>query len=473
LACSLLSTRLGLVIVVAGLGGCFTSPVNMPPEVTIVSPPDRVERGQPAIFTALASDPDGEVPHLDWELEPRPCAPDDTLPSHWGGTSQSGPSFPVMGKDPSGMGKDTSGPFCVLVRATDAYGATSIAAANEVPYNHPPVPMIKVVAPTESSNGDFPVNAAFSLSAEDSVDVDPGDKAALTFTFRLTIGQGTPQTLPPCEGNAKTACFTATTPGDFDVELQADDGTDKATVHKILRVVPGKPPVAKLDLVSPTAMGPMASGPYPLGTTFRFSAMRSMAADSTPPMPTFHLDVKPTESKATVMACDATSPFVACFTADLAGPYSVSVAVVANGLTTTASQDLIVDPDRLPCIAGTTPAMTTAPIPWPVDMDLDFQLNHVDDDLDSYPSGALFDAMPFNWFVIEGAGPPVLKKASSSDYKILMNERRLGDVIKVRLEIRDRLTDRSAAHLFDCGNDDICKSTEGCYQRWTWTVKFQ
>jgi hypothetical protein len=277
--------------------------------------------------------------------------------------------------------------------------------------------------------------------------------------------------LPFCPGSTSLTCFTATVAGDFDVEVEASDGIDTATAHKLLRVVPGQPPVAKLDLVSPTVKGPMGTGPYPLGSAFRLSSMRSTAPDSSPVVPTFHLSVRPDGSTAEIASCD--DPSTGCFTADVSGRYVVDLDVVANGITSSATQELIVDDDALPCIDMSSPERTSAPIPGTVDMNTDFQVLHVTDDLDEYPKmNAIFDATPFNWFVIEAGGAPVLRKADSPTFRIFANERRLGDVIKVRLEIRDRQTTRSAAHFAACNNADTCMTTEGCYQRWTWTVRY-
>ena len=272
--------------------------------------------------------------------------------------------------------------------------------------------------------------------------------------------------------------------------------TDTSTVVKSLNVAPGQPPQAMLELVSP-----QRSGPYPLGTTFKISGALSMGGDAADPLdPQWKLDTSGASSSvASLQPCadDPTSELVRCFTADVEGTYAVQLQVASDGTPSqvaTLTPSLQVLGDQPPCIGMSTPSVTTPTISAPAEDGLEFTIGTVCDDLDPFSAVAppMTSATPlspngkshFQWFIDRGDGNGLNPTWEDlSWFQIDPKEFQTGDQVRVRLQITDADTDRSAKEFQACTDDtcssgvenDSCAAPEDhviCYQRMTWTVNF-
>jgi hypothetical protein len=65
------------------LVGCYTDPINMRPNVSIALQSDPIFRGGAAMFTATASDPNGDAVSYWWATTEEPCPADATAESNW------------------------------------------------------------------------------------------------------------------------------------------------------------------------------------------------------------------------------------------------------------------------------------------------------------------------------------------------------------------------------------------------------
>ncbi|HEV3030796.1 MAG TPA: hypothetical protein VG319_04100, partial [Polyangia bacterium] len=242
-----------------------------------------------------------------------------------------------------------------------------------------------------------------------------------------------------------------------------DDSMKESIVDKTLHVLPGQLPTAALDLVSP-----LGSGPYPLGSTFRVSGARSTGADPMVPLGyvwKLELELAPT-SLAALADCDGKGDMsVRCFVADVPGTYLVTLnAQNQTGQSPPVSATYIVATDQPPCLDQTTPDVATT-----VTTMTSFTVSSVSDDLDPYPGTA-----SMQWFVSEAGGPFVLREKDFPSFQ-LPQVYSVGDVVRVRLEISDRDTERSAQAFLACGDADVCTQPSAihpgtCFQRVTWTV---
>ncbi|MDB4981023.1 MAG: hypothetical protein JWM82_1775 [Myxococcales bacterium] len=462
----LLMSPLGLLATAALASGCFTSPINMGPQVFIAPPTEGVFRGQPALFTATPIDPDGEVPSVDWESDVGSCPDTATDPSRWPASAQSGPMYNVKGET-------TASQFCVRARARDSHGATAIVAETIKPGDHAPTAAITPVTPapdpTKPHAGSFPVHTPF-VFVENAKDVDPPDTDTLVFTWSLTIdGVASPASLA-CDGDDrhKEACFTATVPGTFDLQLTVSDGTQEAVAHYPFLVLPGTPPVAHLDV---------PPGTHELGKTIELSGMRSMGSDpalaakfTITPMGGAPMDVAP--------CAGSTSNLDACFTPTAPGTYTAKLELTSDGGSASDSQQIVVMADRLPCIGVTDPTRKIEPDPilrTPPPMDTttpySFSIKTVDDDLDGGDDAKALNPSFFEWSVSVG-GQPFTLLATGSVLSVPQNEFPNGQPVLLRLQLRDRNRDAGDAHFATCSAPE-CHTTETCFQRWTWTVTFQ
>jgi hypothetical protein len=450
----LLRYRLGFALAAAFLGaGCFTSPVNMSPTVRIDAPSTPVVRGQPAPFTATASDPDGDSLTVLMNDTAGPCPKDFDLPAQW-------PSEGWNALQPHQVSSPED-PFCVWAKATDRYGAISVDAVTENPQDHAPTAVIALVSPAETSS--FPVGSSFVLSAQGSTDPDTGDAAQLKFTWTLkSAPTTTPGILNFCADSSadmSKRCLKADVAGDYDVAVRVTDPAGMDSVaERTLHVVPGALPVAVIDLVAPTGT------PIPLGSKIKFSGARSMFQDTTTQIYKWTLDPAPGSMAATA-GCDGDATGqTQCFVADVSGTYHETL-VVTNGTgdSQPVTATFVVAPDQPPCIDQTTPDLTT-----PVTTMTTFAVGSVSDDLDPFPS-----AQNMQWFQSIDGGPfaPMTKDFPSFN----VTGASFGDVVKVRLEVHDRNTDRSAKEFAACGDADVCSMPslihpDTCIQRMTWTV---
>ncbi len=438
----------------------------MGPQIFIEPPTVGVFRGQDAMFTATASDPDGPTPSVDWDVVDvvnDACPPDATDPSTWVGMSSVTDLFVVPGKD-------TRVAFCVRARARDSHGATAIVARLITPGDRAPtvaiVPEMPVPDPMKPHVGSFPVHTAF-VFAEDAHDADLMDE--LTFTWSLKI-DGSPATdLLSCDNDPDhhKTCFTATVPGSFDLELDVSDGLETTVAHFPFLVLPGTPPVAHLDV---------PPGTHELGKTIELSGLRSTGTDpalaakfTITPMGGAPMDVAP--------CADSTSNLEACFTPTVPGTYTAKLELSSDGGTASDSQEIVVMSDRLPCMGVTDPTrgsfepdpLVRTP-PMSSSAPYMFSIKTVDDDLDGGDAKAL-NPSDFEWLVSVGTEPFTLL-ATGPVLSVSQTEFSSMPAVRLRLQLRDRNRDAGNAHFATCGLDE-CHTTETCFQRWTWTVTFQ
>jgi len=440
--------------------GCYTGPINMPPTVRIDPPSEPIFRGQPLTYTATASDPDSDpLQPLLWVKTAGQCPNGFDEPRTWpttGWTAGDQRNQLVL------QGTDTRAPFCVWVKATDQYGAATVDARTGDPQDRAPVAMLDLVTPPNASS--YRAHTMFTLSAAKSFDPDVGD--VIQFEWSLKSSPSQTAALVVCGSPATDAvrCLTADAAGDYQVEVRIfDDSMKDSIVEKTLRVLPGQLPAAELALIAPAG-----AGPYALGSTFRVSGARSTGLDPmTPGYDWAALEAAP-GSTASLGDCDGKGALDArCFVADVPGTYRVTLRVHNDaGQSPPVSATYTVAADQPPCIDMTAPALGET-----VTTMTSFTVNAVSDDLDPYPGTA-----GMQWLVSEGGGPFALREKDFPSFPLPLVYSFV-DVVRVRLEIHDRDTDRSAKAFLACGDADVCTQPSlihpaACFQRVTWTVRF-
>ena len=462
---------MGFVIALSYLlVGCYTDPINMRPTVSIDPQTAPVFRGEAFTVTATWHDLDGDGVSPYWLQTDGACPPDFAAVSAWPPATAEWTSEQSMTVD----GDDPAPTFCVWVKVVDTHGAAGVDARTYQPTDHPPNALITLVAPTDETS--FALHTQFQLSAASSTDADASDMSTLIFTWDVVSSPDPKLDVTGCmAGN--TCSFKADASGEYDVKLTVSDGTDMSSVVRTLRVLPGAPPVALLEVTSPTT-----PGPYPLGTTFRVSAALSTGGDAMNPIdPTWmplNLDGAP-GSKAQLTGCvdDPSSLEVQCFTADAPGTYAVQLTVSNDTTSAPATLTVTVLPDQPPCLGILTPS--APPVSWNASTKLTFSAT-VDDDLDAFPpkvsadtaEQSLFGVPHFQWFLddMDGTGfHPVW--VDENTFPIPAGMFQTLDQARVRLEISDDDTERSAKEFAAC-TTDFCFTSASCFQRTTWTVNF-
>jgi hypothetical protein len=452
------------------LAGCYTGPVNMRPTVSIDPQPAPIYRGESLTFTATWTDPNGDNAALWWLWADGPCPADFADESAW-------PPMDLWMRESqmSIDGSDEALTFCVWVKAIDSYGAASVDARTYDRMDHAPNALIALIAPPDDTS--FPLHTQFQLSGAPSTDEDTSD--TLTFTWEVSSPDPNLDVTGCMVG--KVCSFKADASGEYEVKLTVSDGTETSSIPRTLRVLPGAPPVALLELVSP--QGP---GPYPLGTTFRVSSALSTGGDAMNPLEPEWMPLNrdgASGSAAALGDCvDDPAPGVQCFTADAPGTYAVQLTVKNDTTSAPATLTLEVLPDQPPCIGLTAPPVTAPIVSAVASAGMTFTVSTVDDDLDSFPmtmsddpaAQALFGVSHFQWFLERGTSGFQTTLVDSNSFLIDPGMFEVGEQIRVRLEIADDDTMRSALEFKAC-TDDTCftgAQSDGCFQRVTWTVNF-
>ena len=240
-------------------------------------------------------------------------------------------------------------------------------------------------------------------------------------------------------------------------------------------------PVADIQVTRPSG----ARASYPLFAEIQLSASQSSDQDSSDQL-TFKWKVSAPLGSQVMMLTDcvasASDPVHAtqCFTPDVdtsSGSYAIQLTVTdGRGGSSTVTRDIIVAPDRFPCLVSTMPALAAPVLYAASDTPLQFTVNGVADDGDPFPADPLQPAnmLTFRWS--EWRTADSLSYVSDMTYRehtIPASSYTLGDEVKVRLEIRDRNVDAIEALLRGCGDSDVCGQPEGCYQRFTWTIHYR
>jgi hypothetical protein len=97
-----------------------------------------------------------------------------------------------------------------------------------------------------------------------------------------------------------------------------------------------------------------------------------------------------------------------------------------------------------------------------------FNVDEIDDDLDPFPG-----VDDINWFISVNGSDFALVQKDFPSFQLGAGFT-FADVVRVRLEIHDRRTDRSSSEFLAC-DKDVCSlpsliHPDACIQRVTWTV---
>jgi hypothetical protein len=450
----------------------------MRPTVSINPQAEPIHRGQALTFSATSIDLDGDAIVLKWALQDATCPANVFDESTWAqpATWQQETSMNVAASDDAAI-------FCVLVKAIDSHGASSTDGRQYAREDTAPNPVITLVAPLEATS--FPFKTQFQLSGSTSTDSAASDMTkSTTFTWSVSSPD---VTLDLTSCTVGTSCsFTADAAGEYDVTLTVSDGAETSSVRRSLLVLPLAPPVAVLELISPSV-----AAQYPLGTTFRISWALSTGGDGVndlQPKMTLNKDGAP-QSVATLGPCfdDGASSQepnsqVECFSADTEGTFAVQLTV-SNGTTSApVTLTFVVLGDQLPCIGDTQPPLTATVVSAAASTGMTFTVNSIEDDLDSIPPKTsddpavkgLFGRPHFHWSVKHGNSVFEPRPNDSNVVVIDPEEFQIGETGQVRLEISDDNTAVSGAQFLAC-SEDTCFTgmpSDGCFQRVTWTVNF-
>jgi hypothetical protein len=265
-----LTAMLALVLACVALQGCilFTSSVNEPPKIKVLPPSKPAVRGQKVTITADASDPDGDLPRVEWSTSPGKCSDTRTRPP----TTFISPSGTATFDVP--FDADAPESLCVWAMAIDAQGATAIDTLEVSSQNRPPVAVIKVLAPTDkTTNGHYPLYSYIRLSAKDSTDPDGDTVADPMWDLPAFPANAVPQPkLVPCPGLAPTELVKCLDvggfAGDYTIELTVSDASGtRSPVASLTLTVDADHPACIATAVPETAVSPIVLGPLE-GKTF-------------------------------------------------------------------------------------------------------------------------------------------------------------------------------------------------------------
>lgn len=232
-------------------GGCFTGPINHPPEITVsgpATPPRKQPEQQP--YNASVRDADGDQLAVKWYVDKNQCAdPDDR--ANWPPAAAWFPTMP----DPDKLmidGSNINDPFCVWAFATDSHGAIKADNFDVVPADAAPTANIRIVAPNPvpGSTTDvlYPLYSTIELSPEDSTDPE-GDP--LSWTWSLQAPAGSKAVRMDCNNGHE--CFIADVQGNYQVTLVATDPAGKFnSVSRTISVNSDQPPCIVSESTMPS-----------------------------------------------------------------------------------------------------------------------------------------------------------------------------------------------------------------------------
>jgi hypothetical protein len=270
--------------------------------------------------------------------------------------------------------------------------------------------------------------------------------------------------LAPCDDDPSdeaVQCFSSDTPGAYQVAVTVKDDTGLPnTASIVLTFARGQLPVAGIDILDPA--GP---GPFLLGRQVRVSGAHSTFTDaSSEYVWSLERDGKPLPM--VLGLCDGDSTQVTeCFVPDVSGSYQVTLAVSNGaGMSPALTVPFTVADDQPPCLGMTDPPFTT-----PKTTAMQFTVIAVDDDLDPFPGVSNME-----WFVSINGGAFALMRQDFRSFGIDTTGLPPDTDVRVRLEIRDRDTTRSASEFTAC-TADVCSAPSlinpvACIQRVTWQV---
>jgi hypothetical protein len=472
----------------------------MRPTVTIEVPDPLLPfRGDTVTYRVTPLDPDGDSTTVAWATTPEMCPNNFKLPESWPPTWKS--TEVKAGSAEVKVAKPvTMSPYCLWVKVTDRYGAVDVSTRPENPADHVPVVSVQVSSNTEAKrrpDGTFPLRTPFVISGAGTTDADEGDPRNFKEFLLRQRPPGSQAVMADCPEfpDPALSCFTADVLGEYVVELKFsdyEDGRNEVSgTSSTLKVTAGPAPKAKLRVLSPSMTVEPPAGQataaanipkFPLGSEFKISAMDSTDPEPLDPLgPMFMWHLSPAAGSASTdhPCSDNMSTMFRCFTGDVQGVYQLSVNLLDGPLMSTDDVFVEVLPDALPCLGETEPKRKDELVGASVESGRIFTVMGVDDDLDRYPPRTSFkNAARFDWFVGNSSGVFRLAQTGPSpEFQLTTSTAafgfRLGDEALVRLQIRDRDTDRSQLEFETCGNADTCPTAESkCYRRWTWKAKF-
>jgi len=215
---------------------------------------------------------------------------------------------------------------------------------------------------------------------------------------------------------------------------------------------------------------------FPLFSRVRVSAAGTVDPDAAPGemiLYSWNLD-RPPGSSAALEGCGTATDLERCFTGDARGTYTVTLeARDGMGEKSRAMVPVEIAEDRLPCIRETTPALTSLIRDDSPDAPRSLSVTKVDDDGNPYPASSS-GRIQFTWFAGLEGGPMSYLGNDFESFTPVGYQ--LGDVVRVRVEIRDRNVKTIDDILTRCqmSGDALCESPpgSGCFLSATWTVRF-
>ena len=294
------SLILALVVACLAVQGCllFTGSVNQPPHIDLLPPSAPVARGEPVKIVANVSDPDGDLPHVEWSTSmdkcPQPFDPGQRPPTiYMSPTGTASFTFTFAAGDPETV--------CVWAMAVDSQGATAIATEEVSSQDRAPTAVIKVLAPTaQTSGGRYPLYSYFHLSAGDSTDPD-GDKIVDPQWTLVGMPDVATSKLAPCPGPTPSAFMQCLDvggfPGNYTIELTVSDGFTRSTPVSKTLVVDDDHPACVKDAdpppeVSPIVLDPSESRTFTIKSILDDGAPFPTPADGAHALPTFAWKVR-------------------------------------------------------------------------------------------------------------------------------------------------------------------------------------
>ena len=178
-------TSVAAVLLAVASAGCFTGPINRPPEVTVTrTDSGPLLRKQEATFQMAVSDPDGDdMSTMTWAVVRDECA-DDTDPQNWPSPDMRQTTSPQK-QILMLVGDSTDAPFCVWAFATDTHNATGAGNLGSHPQNQNPIAEIDFVQPAFATS--YPLFTNFHLSG--SASSDPEQEALAPPTWSIMLAE--------------------------------------------------------------------------------------------------------------------------------------------------------------------------------------------------------------------------------------------------------------------------------------------
>jgi hypothetical protein len=255
---------IALAVACLALQGCllFTAPVNEPPRIEIV-PPKPANRGEPIPVTANVSDPDGDLPSVEW------WTTDDRCPVHADAGQR--PATTFRSKPGTAMFEFTPAPgaaetTCVWAMATDPQGATAVDMREVSSQNRAPVASIKVLTPTrQTSGGRYELYSFFRLSGLGSTDPDGDHPTNPRWHLEAPQSAAPTPKLVPCPGvmpSPFVQCLdVGGFKGDYKVELTVSDGIIDSAPATLTLVVDDDHPACVNKAEPPPETSPIVLDP--------------------------------------------------------------------------------------------------------------------------------------------------------------------------------------------------------------------